>query len=224
MSKVEKAYELPKWVGVVGAWIVQIWAFTQRHKVIDPDGLLKKAETEPTIFVLWHNRCAVFIPMVPRTLREHLYFLSSRSKDGAFTPAIFGRLGMKPVRGSTSRKGVDKGGAKALIELRRMLKKGECAAFTVDGPRGPKYSISPGVTWLAIRSGVPVVPVGYNSKWHFEINSWDNTHIPIPFSYGEVRIGQPVVAGRHDDEKEVEERIRQALLDITEWDHNPVES
>ena len=70
----------------------------------------------------------------------------------------------------------------ALRELTSILEKGEDVALTPDGPRGPKYRISPGIIKLSQLTGVPVMPIHiqYSSFW--ELKSWDAFRIPKPFS------------------------------------------
>ena len=57
---------------------------------------------------------------------------------------FFEHHGVKPVRGSSSRRG-----ARALRELTRWADKGYDLAITPDGPRGPKYAVQGGVITLA---------------------------------------------------------------------------
>src|SRR5690348_2154897 len=81
------------------------------------------------IFAFWHGRI----------LAATLYFrdrgivvITSENFDGEWIARIIRRFGYGTARGSTSR-----GGAKALVQLRRDMREGRPAAFTVDGPRGP---------------------------------------------------------------------------------------
>ena len=43
----------------------------------------------------------------------------------------------------------------------RLVRKGYCAAFTPDGPRGPRQVALPGVLQAALLAGVPIVPVAF---------------------------------------------------------------
>jgi lysophospholipid acyltransferase (LPLAT)-like uncharacterized protein len=129
---------------------------------------------------------------------------------------------MIPVRGSTDKQGVDKGGAQALAALRRKLKEGQCIAVTPDGPRGPKYEVQDGVVWLAAKTGVSVAPASYNSNSHFELKNWDRTQLPLPFSEGEFIFGEPLTISSDTDKRTFEEsrtKIRNAMMAITERDH-----
>ena len=53
-------------------------------------------------------------------------------------------------------------------EILRRMKQGFDAAFTPDGPRGPKEIVQMGVIAAARLSGAPIVPVAYScSKKNF---------------------------------------------------------
>ena len=79
--------------------------------------------------------------------------ITSENFDGEWIAGIMHRFGFGTARGSTSR-----GGARALVQLRRELAAGQPAAFTVDGPRGPARVAQPGAVWLAGATGNPILP------------------------------------------------------------------
>jgi lysophospholipid acyltransferase (LPLAT)-like uncharacterized protein len=72
------------------------------------------------------------------------------------------------------------------------VQRGESVAFTPDGPRGPFRSVQPGVVALAVRTGVPVVPVAWAGSRVKELKSWDRFLVPLPFARYEVVYGDPV--------------------------------
>ena len=83
------------------------------------------------------------------------------------SPRILTRFGFGTARGSTSR-----GGARALVQLRRDLAAGRPVAFTVDGPRGPARVAQPGAVWLAGATGNPILP------FHIEADRyWDASQL-----------------------------------------------
>jgi lysophospholipid acyltransferase (LPLAT)-like uncharacterized protein len=86
-------------------------------------------------------------------------------------------LGMGSVRGSSSRRG-----STALRELTEKLEIGHDLAITPDGPRGPKYSLGPGVVFLAQKTGFRILPL--HARYHraFHLKTWDSFAIPWPFS------------------------------------------
>ena len=76
--------------------------------------------------------------------RQEFAVLTSQSRDGEFIARVIHRFGFVPVRGSSSR-----GGQRALLEMHSFVAKGGGAAFTIDGPRGPRYVAKRGPVLLA---------------------------------------------------------------------------
>ncbi len=148
----------------------------------DEEGL--REPVHPGIFAFWH-RCV--LPATWRFRTERLAVLTSRSFDGEIIARTIQRLGYDAVRGSSSR-----GGAGGLLALRRRVRSGQSVAFTIDGPRGPRYVAKPGAVRLAGATGVRIVPfyVALKSKW--VLRSWDAFMIPKPFSRALIRVGRRV--------------------------------
>jgi lysophospholipid acyltransferase (LPLAT)-like uncharacterized protein len=128
----------------------------------------------------------------------------SRSFDGEYIARTIERLGFAAVRGSSSR-----GGAKALIGLRRQLEKDNSVAFTIDGPRGPKYVAKPGPVLLSRASGLPMAAfyVAISDAW--VLNTWDAFLIPKPFSKALVRVSAKIQVPADADDLQMTEFHRQ---------------
>jgi lysophospholipid acyltransferase (LPLAT)-like uncharacterized protein len=103
------------------------------------------------------------------------------------------------VRGSSSRRG-----AQALIEIVSAVREGYHVAITPDGPRGPKYSIQPGIISLAQLTGAPIVPAGATIHSRKELRSWDAFQVPLPFARCELRFGKPIYVPRRASAEELE--------------------
>ena len=136
---------------------------------------------------------------------RRLAAIVSASKDGAIVARILEHFGVEPVRGSTSRRG-----PQALLELTTWAERGLDIAFTVDGPRGPRYVAQAGAIALAQVTGHPIVPVSDHLPWKFNSKSWDRFQIPIPFSRWQIIWGRPIQVPREAKEEE-RERLRQHL-------------
>ena len=139
------------------------------------------------IIVLWHEH----LPACIRAFsHRRIDVLISLSADGAWAAEACGRFGYRVHRGSTSRGGST--GMRALIrslETRGLENGTGSAGMALDGPRGPRREIQPGVLWLSRLSGIPVVPVSIRAPRAFRLKTWDRCLIPLPFSKVEVRIG-----------------------------------
>jgi hypothetical protein len=114
--------------------------------------------------------------------------ITSQNFDGEWIARIIRRFGFGTARGSTSR-----GGARALVQLRRDLSEGKPVAFTIDGPRGPAEVAQPGAIFLAGATGHPLLPFHIEASRFWTMGSWDRTQVPKPFSRVAVAIGEPIV-------------------------------
>ena len=160
------------------------------------------------ILALWHGR---ILPGLHYFRHRGVVVLTSQNFDGEWIARILHRFGFRTARGSTSR-----GGARALVQMRRDLAAGYPAAFTVDGPRGPARVIQPGVVFLAGATGHPILPYHIESNRHWTLQSWDRTQIPKPFSRVALVIGAPIAVLSTDEatlEKKTQE-LNAALVEL----------
>jgi lysophospholipid acyltransferase (LPLAT)-like uncharacterized protein len=139
------------------------------------------------IYAVWHDRIFLGTYFLQK---QGIVFLTSRSFDGEYIARFLHRFGFGVIRGSSNR-----GGVKALVEMVRGIKQGLPMGFTVDGPKGPRYEVKPGVVMLAGKSGNPILPFIVTPKRYFTINSWDKLQIPIPFTRALVSFGDPIEIG-----------------------------
>ena len=155
------------------------------------------------IIAVWHGR---ILPAIWVFRNRGVVVMASENFDGQWIARIIERLGNRTVAGSTSR-----GGARALIAMKREIEKGSPAAFALDGPRGPARVAQPGAVWLAGATGSPLLPVHAEASRCWAINSWDRTMVPKPFSSVAVTVCEPIiVAGTEPVDLE---RSRARLLD-----------
>jgi lysophospholipid acyltransferase (LPLAT)-like uncharacterized protein len=164
-------------IGFVGAAVVRLLYATLRIRIDDRAGALDSAEPR-LIWIFWHNRL-MLIPYIREELRRRrkAAALISASKDGEILAGFLKRFGLKPVRGSSSRRGVA-----ALIEMIRLIEDGFDVGITPDGPRGPRYTFNPGAITLAQKTRAPILPVRVRYSKYWQLKSWDGFMIPKPFS------------------------------------------
>ena len=184
-------------------------------RVVDPHDVVGFVRQRPVIFAIWHNRLLmlprVFDPSFPT---RQSYGLISASRDGDFIANFIERSGYGTIRGSSSRKGV-----LALRQLIDTLAGGDNVLFTPDGPRGPVYEATPGVIFLAQKSGAPIVPIHmeYSSCWRMK--SWDRFFVPRPFSTVRIIFGTALrIAPTPTDAEFEAERVRleNAIMNLVE--------
>jgi lysophospholipid acyltransferase (LPLAT)-like uncharacterized protein len=136
----------------------------------------------------WHNRILgityVFDRIYPAG-RGGVTVLTSPSKDGEILAQLVAAFGMEAVRGWSSRRG-----SRALLELVRLIKGGRDIAVTPDGPRGPRYSLGPGIILLAQSTGARILPAHASFSRCVRMKTWDGFIIPLPFSKVSVTIDE----------------------------------
>jgi len=165
-------------IAIVGAGIVRLVVATLRIHVRDEAGVLGGPSEPRLIWVFWHNRLFV----IPHLLNHYLpqrpgSALTSASKDGEILAAFLQRFHIRPIRGSSSRRG-----AAALLEMKRLIAQGYDVAITPDGPRGPRYKLNAGPIALAQKTGALVMPIRVQYSRFWQLKSWDAFRIPKPFA------------------------------------------
>ncbi len=165
-------------LGWLIASVVRVLALTLRIHLDDESGLRRGAVPGPVLWTFWHNRM-LLVPVIRSRYYMHRSgaVLTSASKDGALLAAVMKQFGLDAVRGSSSRRGTA-----AFLALTDWVKAGQDVAITPDGPRGPCYTLSPGVVKLAQVTGAPIQPIHVEYSRCVRLKSWDRFMIPLPFS------------------------------------------
>ena len=164
----------------------------------------------PGIYPFWH-RCVLGATWIFR--HRNFAVLTSRSRDGEFIARVIRRFGFVPVRGSSSR-----GGQRGLLEMHSFVMKGGGAAFTIDGPRGPRYVAKKGPVLLARTTGVPITAFYVAMEKVWVLNTWDAMMIPKPFSRAYIRVARKIFVPSDADDAQVEAayaEMQEALERIT---------
>ena len=161
------------------AVVIKALLRTLRCRVVDEAGFFRSSDPRPVVALIWHNRmlgmAAAFMRYYPK--RKGAYILNSASRDGAYGAELVRHLGVGSIRGSSSRRG-----AIALLDLVKKVKEGYDLCLTPDGPRGPRYRLSPGVVLLSQHCQVPLMPLVFEFSSFWRLKSWDGFAIPKPFS------------------------------------------
>ena len=180
-----------RWLNIclsyVGTWCLRLLFLTVRvdHRTVVAEATPYRRPTGTLryTFCLWHD---YIVMAVFGRKTWNLAGLISQHRDGSYLADSAIVAGIQPVRGSTSR-----GGMEAVRELLDMPD--YHLAMTPDGPRGPRRVMKEGIIYIASRSGRPVVPTALvaNRQWSFP-GSWTNMLIPMPFSRALLIAGRPV--------------------------------
>jgi lysophospholipid acyltransferase (LPLAT)-like uncharacterized protein len=169
----------------IAAVVVRVIGSTLRMTITYEEGSICGLDhIRPGIFPFWH-RCV--LPATWLFRNRGIGVLTSLSRDGEYIARVIRRFGFIPVRGSSSR-----GGKRGLLKMQTLVNAGETVAFTIDGPRGPRYQAKKGPVLLARMSGVPVTPFYVAVERGWELKTWDAMVIPKPFSRTYVRVARHI--------------------------------
>jgi lysophospholipid acyltransferase (LPLAT)-like uncharacterized protein len=185
---------------------------TLRVCVSREEGAQEKIDQRPLVASFWH---ACIIPATYLCRNQGVRVMSSNSYDGEYMGRIIRRFGFVAVKGSSSRNAV-----RALLGLRRALQDGWTVAFSIDGPRGPRYKVKPGPVALARSSAIPMTTFHMAVDKAWVLNTWDRLIIPKPFSRVLMRIGKliPVPPDTSDEDLlRYEQELQNSLDRIREF-------
>jgi lysophospholipid acyltransferase (LPLAT)-like uncharacterized protein len=150
---------------------------------------------EHVIFAFWHEYIGV---VLPRWGHTPLSILVSQHRDGEWVNQTALALGLRIVRGSSSR-----GGSSAIRQLKKNCKTSSLT-LTPDGPRGPRREMALGPIFLASLLGLPVVPVGVGIDNPYRLKTWDRFAIPKPFSRVRMIFGPKIYIPRKPSREKLE--------------------
>jgi lysophospholipid acyltransferase (LPLAT)-like uncharacterized protein len=169
-----------------GAKFIRLWMGTLRHEYhavginVDPRTPDLRGRY---LYAFWHESM-----LLPAYYYGGLgiFILISQHADGEWIAEVCRHLGFRPIRGSTTRGGVE--------AVRQMLRAGQEAhiSITPDGPRGPRRQVQAGLIYLAARTGLPIVPAGFGFARPWRARSWDRFAVPRPGSFAITVSGAPV--------------------------------
>jgi lysophospholipid acyltransferase (LPLAT)-like uncharacterized protein len=185
--------------GFLFYWLVRMIGVTVRFEA---NGMERFAEIEQAgrlpIYSFWHDR---IVAGTYYFRNRGIIVLSSTSFDSEYTARCIQRFGFGIIKGSSTR-----GGIQALVGMIRMMKQGFATAFTIDGPKGPRYEAKAGPILLAKKTGNPLIPFVIECKRFWTIKSWDRLQIPKPFTRANLIIGDPIYVPADATDNEIENK------------------
>lgn len=164
------------------------------------------------IYTFWHNR--VFLSTY-FWRRRRIVVMTSRSFDGEYIARFIQRFGYGAARGSSTR-----GATGAVVEMVRLMRAGCPTAFTIDGPKGPRYVAKMGAVLLAKKTGNPILPFTITPEKFWEAKkSWDGFQVPKPFTRARVGIAAPIFVPSDADDEEMNakrDELQRALDELSQ--------
>ncbi|HUL33339.1 MAG TPA: lysophospholipid acyltransferase family protein [Candidatus Eisenbacteria bacterium] len=169
------------------------------------------ARKQPCIWAFWHR---VILPISWFGRNRGVVVMNTTAFDGQWTRKVIEWLGFGTAQGSSSR-----GGLRALQVMAQRIREGFDCAFTIDGPRGPRYVAKVGPVLLARMTGAPITVfhVGVDRGRTIE-KTWDHFLLPGLFARAVVIGGRPIrvpqdadlnmIQAKHQEMQKELERVR----------------
>lgn len=167
-------------------WLVRSLGPTLRFEVLGWQHAERLyAAGQRCIFAFWHRS---ILPITWWARHRGIVVMNSTNFDGQWTRRVIERLGYGTAQGSSTR-----GGLRGLVVMAQRLEQGLDVAFTIDGPRGPRFVAKPGPVMLARRTGCPIMVfhVGLETAYTFK-KTWDLFQLPYPFSRAVILFAPPI--------------------------------
>ena len=174
-------------------WIIRLIGPTLRLEIVGVRNAIQIRNTGISgIGAIWH-RCIFTAAWVWRN--RGIVVMNTVNFDGQWTRRVVERLGFGTAQGSSSR-----GAVEGLLAMGRQIEAGKHVAFTIDGPRGPRYVAKPGPVILARRTGSPISAVHFGLQWAFTFKkAWDLFQVPLPFSGAVMFVAPPIYVPQDGD-------------------------
>lgn len=193
----------------IGARVVRCWMATVRYRyhalgpAVEPSA---RRPVQKCIYAFWHENMLLLANQYGGLGNR---VLISQHADGQLIAEMCGYLGFEPIRGSTTRGGVE--------AVRRIVREGQAGSLiiTPDGPRGPRRQVQRGLVYLAAHTGLPIVPVGLACPRPWRMKSWDRFVLPRPFSRAICLTAEPIVVPADADKEQLEYHRQQVETDLT---------
>lgn len=154
------------------------------------------------VYTFWHREiCAA----TWFWRKRGIVVMTSRNFDGEYIARIIRKHGYGAARGSSSR-----GAGRALVEMIQSLRSGRDAAFTIDGPRGPRFVAKQGSVILAKATGAAILcfHIAPRRAVVFQ-KSWDLFQIPYPFTRAAIFIAPPIFVSADADDQEQARKLQE---------------
>jgi hypothetical protein len=170
----------------------------------------------PVISAFWH-RCIISSTWFWRN--RGIVVMNTTNFDGQWTRRVIEHFGFGTAQGSSTR-----GGLRGLAVMARRLDEGLDTAFTIDGPRGPRYVAKPGPVILARKTGrrIYVYHIGVEKAFILE-KAWDKMAIPHLWSRA-VIVSAPLITVSPDADAEELQRKQAEMQSALERVRDVAES
>jgi len=173
------------WIGNIG-FFLQSFVFRSLVRM-EYHNIEHVNNTPNYIFALWHENVSLYFFSHPKFNRPNIWLSY---------PFWF----MKPVHLMKKRIGIQEiaygasghDGKKAMGQVISRLKEGWSTFLNPDGPQGPLNQMKDGVLIMSLKTGTPIIPIGFEVEGNWRLPTWDNKRYPPFFSTLKVVYGSPI--------------------------------
>ena len=192
--------------------LIFIWCWTIREfrKTEEEEDYIRNLSGN-YILTLWHGHIFYLFYYLRR--RPDFHLLISPSLDGDLLARLAQLMGYSVIRGSTFKKAVSSG--RSLIKV---LRSGERIIIIADGSRGPRIKAQAGSIQIAGMTNSPLIPMTYEAKRKFYLDTWDRFILPFPFTHCSVIFGKPISVPDRPNERVIwqkQDELEKALNHLT---------
>lgn len=160
---------------------------TYRLRIVADRVAIRDLGTLPGVYYFWHQQIIAGMTFFFK-MKAVGHCIVSPSDDGKIAGFLCQKLGFSVLYGSSY-----KGSLSLVRNALRVLAHEKKLCVVGDGSRGPAFVLQPGLSYLAEKSGVPLIFVECSSSWHITFSkSWDKFQVPLPFSTIYVHIHMPL--------------------------------
>ena len=189
-------------LGRIYAAYISLVYRTTRWEVHGADDLRAAMKEGPVIYLLWHSRTLMAIPLWPQGLTP-ITVPTADNRDGRISAVTHSRFNGTPFEMTFGRS--NKGASRQIL---RLIRSGASIGITGDGPFGPRRVLQEAPLEWARISGLPVFLHANSVRRQSRLPGWDRMLFPWPFSRGAAVYRKwEVEVPRHPTEEE-----RAALL------------
>ncbi|EOQ90302.1 PF04028 domain protein [Leptospira yanagawae serovar Saopaulo str. Sao Paulo = ATCC 700523] len=204
----QKPYSKTKYIilSYIVHFIVRVWyLFIRNQKFIIPEESATVIEQgRDYIIAVFHETTLSLYrhatQYLKRKKKADMVALVSQSKDGEIIHQTFARSGLRSVRGSSTR-----GGTGAFRNILKEMKQGAVPIFTVDGPKGPRREVKPGVIVTASLTGFPILYLHSCYDRAYVFKSWDRHFFPKFGARLFIQYGKPFLVPKGLTESQIDE-------------------
>jgi len=203
--------------GILGRLILNLIGYTCRYNVSGFEQFIQTASKNKCILMFWHNRLMMIAEILYRHAPQLKYAaLISNSKDGE----VISVLTNSYKQGRSIRVPHNARSAALQTLIKEMKNSDDVIIITPDGPRGPAYSVKPGIVLAAKKASAQVIPLTWSASRYWKLPTWDGLILPKPFSTIEVKLGIPLSLSEGNTAKVKDSalKLEDALLSLENYD------